>query len=143
MDIDEYNRWFNQAIHTLKSAYRDYKDGDYSWSCFKAQQAAEYAIKALLKAFGISIVGHSLVKLANDLDNAGINKPDDYNKWARKLDRDYIQPRYPDAYPSGSPYEYYDENDAKISLEYAQNILNYVEEYINECSNDNKGEEKE
>ncbi|WP_269212248.1 HEPN domain-containing protein [Thermoanaerobacterium thermosaccharolyticum] len=59
-----------------------------------------------------------------------------------KLDRDYIQPRYPDAYPSGSPYEYYDENDAKISLEYAQNILNYVEEYINECSNDNKGDKK-
>jgi hypothetical protein len=38
--------------------------------------------------------------------------------------------------------KYYDENDAKISLEYAQNILNYVEEYINECSNDNKGKEK-
>lgn len=143
MDMEEYSRWYNQAEHTLISSYRDIKDGDYSWACFKAQQAAELGIKALLKAFGISVVGHSLVKLSYELDKAGIEKPEDYMKWARKLDRDYIQPRYPDAYPQGSPYEYYDEEDAKLSIEYAQKILAFVEGYVNEhCNGDKKGKEE-
>lgn len=143
MDMDEYFRWHNQAEHTLRSSYRDLKEGDYSWACFKAQQAAEFGLKALLKAFGISAVGHSLVKLSNELDKAGIERPEDYMKWARKLDRDYIQPRYPDAYPQGSPYEYYDEEDARLSIEYAQKILAFVEGYINEFGNGDKKGKKE
>lgn len=130
MDLDEFNRWYGQAMHTVNSAYRDFKDGDYSWACFKAQQAAEFAIKALLKAFGVTVTGHSLVRMENELAAAGIGLPTDYKKWARKLDRDYILSRCPDAYPSGSPFEYYDMDDAKTSIQYAQYILNFVEESL-------------
>jgi len=41
-----------QAEHTLRSIEADLGFGSYSWACFKAQQAAELAIKAMLRAMG-------------------------------------------------------------------------------------------
>lgn len=46
LDISEFERWFNQAIHTHKSAQRDHENGDFDWTCFKFQQSAEFALKA-------------------------------------------------------------------------------------------------
>ncbi len=56
-DNDEFERWMAQASDTLNSARQDYSSKSYNWSCFKAQQAAEYAVKALLKGLGISAYG--------------------------------------------------------------------------------------
>jgi len=46
--MDECIRWLKQARHTLSSAERDMFAGDYAWSCFKAQQSAEFALEALV-----------------------------------------------------------------------------------------------
>ncbi|HIC93237.1 MAG TPA: HEPN domain-containing protein [Anaerolineae bacterium] len=61
-DQDEFFRWMRQAEHTLTSAQRDAAEGDYSWACFKAQQAAEYAAKALLRGLGLPAFGHSILR---------------------------------------------------------------------------------
>ncbi len=89
-DRDEFERWMAQASDTLKSARQDYSIKSYNWCCFKAQQAAEYAVKALLKGLGISAYGHSIVKLLKDLNTYGldINKP---TSCARTLDRHYVR----------------------------------------------------
>jgi len=51
-DKDEYERWLRQAKDTLESAEEDLKNHRFNWSCFKAQQAAEYAVKGLLYGLG-------------------------------------------------------------------------------------------
>lgn len=66
-DTEEYERWLGQAENTLKSAEHDSKAGDYNWACFKCQQAAEYAIKGMLRGLGKPAAGHSLLKLLEEL----------------------------------------------------------------------------
>jgi len=53
-DQEEYRRWMKQAEATLSSAKRDKDYGDYNWCCFKAQQAAEFAVKGLLYGVGFT-----------------------------------------------------------------------------------------
>ncbi|MCS7131019.1 MAG: HEPN domain-containing protein, partial [Archaeoglobaceae archaeon] len=60
---EEFERWMKQAEQTLKSSERDKNAKDYSWACFKAHQAAEFAIKGLLYGLGIMTYGHSLKRL--------------------------------------------------------------------------------
>lgn len=123
LDMDEYRRWLSQADYTYGSAIKDYNGGDYSWCCFKCQQAAEYALKAVLKACGISVSGHSLLKLITEMGDRDFEISDEMFIMARELDRHYIPARYPDVYPDGSPYEYYDEPTAKKALSAAEYII--------------------
>ncbi len=126
-DRDEFDRWLEQARHTLSSAERDLQAGDYAWSCFKSQQAGEYAAKAVLRGYGRLAAGHSILRLLDDLKNGGIAVNTACVGHARLLDRHYIPPRYPDAYPSGSPFEFYDEETARQALEAARSLLTWLE----------------
>ena len=91
-DNDEFDRWMAQASDTLISARADYSNKSYNWCCFKAQQAAEYAVKALLKGLGISAYGHSIFKLLKDLKSYDliVNM---ITSSARILDRHYVPAR--------------------------------------------------
>jgi len=73
---------------------------------FKAQQAAAYAVKALLKGPGVSAYGHSIVKLLKDLETCSIDVHT-LTSYARTLDRHYVPARYPDAFTEGSTFEFY------------------------------------
>ena len=53
----EYERWMKQAEKTLHSDFRDLEGEDYEWASFKAQQAAELAVKALLRGMGLPQLG--------------------------------------------------------------------------------------
>ncbi|MFA4955971.1 MAG: HEPN domain-containing protein [Candidatus Methanoperedens sp.] len=124
LDNDEFERWMAQASDTLNSARHDYSYKSYNWCCFKAQQAAEYAVKALLKGLGISAYGHSIVKLLKDLETYSL----DVHKlvfYARILDRHYVPARYPDAFTEGSPFEFYDEKTAQEALDCAEKISDF------------------
>ncbi len=123
-DRDEFERWMAQASDTLKSARQDYSIKSYNWCCFKAQQAAEYAVKALLKGLGISAFGHSIVKLFKDLETYGMDIQN-LTSCARILDRHYVPARYPDAFTEGSPFEFYDENTAHEALGCAEKICDF------------------
>jgi len=129
-DKEEFLRWFKHAEYTLRSAVRDKDSGDYSWACFKAQQAAELAVKALLYGLGIMAYGHSIKKLL-DILSKEVQVPENLLRNARLLDRHYIPPRYPDAYIEGSPYEYYDRIDAEEAIKAAEEILTFVRESAN------------
>jgi len=130
-DSEEYKRWMDQAEYTLKSAESDMRAGFYSWACFKAQQAGEYAVKALLYGMGIMAYGHSIKKLLDVLSQR-IDVPSELFNRARLLDRHYIPPRYPDAYIEGSPYEYYGENDAREAINSAREIVEFIRRLANE-----------
>ncbi len=71
----EYERWMKQAEKTLRSALRDLEGGDYEWASFKAQQAAELAVKALLRGMGFAPIGHSITRLLRNLRDEGVEVP--------------------------------------------------------------------
>ncbi|WP_456365424.1 HEPN domain-containing protein [Thermococcus sp.] len=91
----EYDRWMRQAEKNLRSALRDLEGEDYEWASFKAQQAAELAVKALLRAMGFAPIGHSITRLLRALRDEGVEVPRDLFHRAVELDRNYIAPRYP------------------------------------------------
>ena len=127
LDIDEYHRWLGQAEHTLASAQRDTAEGDFDWACFKAQQAGEYALKALLRGLGRPAYGHSLTRLLTQLGEAGLELDPEITRAGQLLDRHYIPTRYPDAYAEGSPHEFYDDHTAKEAQDAAARIVGWVQ----------------
>lgn len=126
-DAEEYGRWLAQARHTQASALRDLAAGDHAWSCFKSQQAGEYGLKALLRGVGRPAHGHSLVRLIRELQEAGLETPRGVMEAAQTLDRHYVPTRYPDAYPEGSPHEYYNEKVAREAASEADKVIAWVQ----------------
>jgi HEPN domain-containing protein len=127
-DEEEFLRWMKQAEHTLTSAQRDATEGDYGWACFKAQQAAEYATKALLRGLGLPAFGHSVLGLVGEMEKQGLSIAEEVRQCARTLDRHYIPPHYANAYPAGSPFEYYDRETAEKAIACAEAVLRAVQE---------------
>ena len=125
-DNEEFERWFKEAIFTFESVLHDKEFKFYNWACFKFQQAGEFAIKALLKAYGKNALGHSLLKLFEEIETLGIHIPSELKSCARTLDMYYIGTRYPYAYPDGSPHEFFDENSANIATACSQKIIDFV-----------------
>lgn len=131
IDAPEFQRWFNQAVHTYSSAKKDYEDEDFGWACFKCQQAAECALKALLRGAGKLGIGHSLLKLTQEIEALDIDV-DEIRKCSLTLEKFYIPTRYPDAYPEGSPFEFYDAEEAEKALDSCQTIIEFVKEKYHE-----------
>ncbi|MCX7912969.1 MAG: HEPN domain-containing protein [Thermodesulfovibrionales bacterium] len=126
IDEKEFFRWFKQAEHNLRSAKSDAKDGSFDWACFKAQQAAEIAIKGLIVSLGKIVKGHSIFDLLKNLELFGFAITGDLLKCARKLDKFYIPTRYPDAIGLGSPFESFDSEDFEVALRCSETILLFV-----------------
>lgn len=121
-DKIEFDRWIKQAEKTLESAKSDKEAGYYNWSCFKSQQAGEYAIKALLYGLGIMAYGHSITNLLGKL---GKKIPEEIVRNSKLLDRHYIPPRYPNSHPEGAPFEFYDLETAEEALNAANSIIEF------------------
>ncbi|AFK22279.1 HEPN domain-containing protein [Pyrococcus sp. ST04] len=125
-ESSEYERWIKQAERTLQSAERDLQHKDYEWASFKAQQASELAMKAITRALGIILTGHSITKLLKALEEKGIKVPPELYDMAMELDRNYITSRYPLAYSEGSPYEYYSEEIARKLINYSRELIEFA-----------------
>ena len=126
LDEEEFKRWFNTALGTVRSAEGDLERGDYNWACFKAHQSAEFAVKALLRRLGLGAYGHSVSALltAAPLQLKALN----VLQQAKTLDKYYVPTRYPNAWAEGSPADYYTREDAMQAIEYARSIIRWVEE---------------
>ncbi len=123
LDEDEFERWLASAISTLKSAMSDKSAGFYNWACFKAQQSAEYAVKAFLKGIGSDSFGHSVSLL---LKKADFNKK--LINIAKTVDKYYIPTRYTDAWAEGSPEDYYTIDNANEAIECSESIIKEIED---------------
>lgn len=125
-NIDEADRWIKQGERDLAAAKELSGAELYETACFHSQQAAEKMLNGLLYGRGYrSIVTHSVRELFNSVNKEFDNvKP--LLRECMELDKEYIPPRYPDAFPSGSPYEYYNKEDAEKCINYAELILKEV-----------------
>ena len=122
-DWDAYRRRMAQAANTLASARVDADHDLHNWCCFKAQQAGEYAVKAILHGLGVPAIGHSIVSLSERLREIGVETYEDFMTDARLLDRHYNPPRYPYAYASGSPHDYYDSAASGEALRACERVI--------------------
>ncbi len=116
--------WLRQAERDLEHARRSAELGDYEWSCFAAQQAAEKAVKAVYQRLGIEVWGHSISRMLESL-------PDEYKPGedlidkAKELDRHYMPTRYPNLHPEGAPMDYYTKADAERAIRYAEEVVRF------------------
>ena len=120
-----YQDWIDQARHTIHSAKNDQNCGDTDWACFKAQQGAEFVLKALLHGLGLPAFGHSITQLITDVHDSVPSLNFD-KSCAIYLDKLYIPTRYPDAFPAGAPHTFYIADDAKKAIDCAEVILGKV-----------------
>ena len=128
VDWSEYERWIRQAKYTLRLIDADLEYGGYSWACFKAQQAAEYALKAILRCIGRPAFGHDLRSLCLEAREVCGDVPRDVWRCILLLDKMYIPTRYPDAFSSGAPFEHYDREEAEEAKSCAEKVIAWVED---------------
>jgi len=118
-----------QAGKDLEHARRSIEGGDYEWACFAAHQAAEKAIKALYQRIGADAWGRSITALLQSLPSDMCPPPELIDR-ARELDKCYIPTRYPNAYPSGAPMDYYTRAEAERMIENAEEIIGFCKDQL-------------
>ncbi|MCS7110305.1 MAG: HEPN domain-containing protein [Candidatus Caldarchaeum sp.] len=94
---------------------------------FRKPSSAEKALKAVLEHFGHPRTGHDLVELVNEVNKltpVTWEVKDD----SRVLNRYYITPRYPNAFPGGAPSDMFDRTDAEDALRRAERIVAFAGE---------------
>jgi len=118
--------WFRRAREFLEEAENTFSRGRYWLTCFHAQQAAEFILKAvLLDKTGTYIFTYSLSELLDAISALSIKIPDDVRVYADALEQHYTRARYP-----GVKIRDYCEEDAERCLRYAKRILSFAEEII-------------
>ena len=122
---NRWRDWFRQAERDLEHAGASASAGRHEWACFAAHQAAEKAVKALHLKLGQEGWGHVVARLLADLP-AAMSVPDDVIERGRVLDNFYLPTRYPNAHPSGSPFEHYGPLQSGEAIGHAGQILEFV-----------------
>ncbi len=119
-------RWMAKAGRFEEEARDNLRSGRYDLACFSAQQASELRLKGLL----ITITGakpytHLLTELAEALQAAGIDVPEEVKRCCISLEEHYLQARYPDARMNE-----YRRDEAEEALKCMEVIGRFVEEVL-------------
>ncbi len=122
--------WLKQSKRDLEKAELDLKNSFFEWACFTAQQSAEKAVKALYQKLNMSVKGHSIVKMLEELQNSALGISEDLTHSARILDRYYTVSRYPNGFPEGSPLDFFDEKIAREALDAANKIVRFCDDKV-------------
>lgn len=121
--------WLEQAKGDLEHARKSIGMGDFDWACFAAQQAAEKAAKALHLHQGTIIWGHSVLDLLEAFPPSS-PASEELKDVARRLDKYYIAPRYPDVHPAGPSRRYYTDADARQAVAGAEKVVDWCDQNL-------------
>jgi HEPN domain-containing protein len=128
-------RWVVQAEKDLDAARYNWKGSLFNIACFLAQQSAEKMLKAFLIRHGDNTIwGHSVADLVDDCSHID-GGFEELFRIAGSLDKYYIPTRYPDGLPGGIPSNAYIEEDAKMAIKMAEEVITFVkskENFFNE-----------
>ncbi len=134
MTRDDAERWLAEAEADVATAAVLLTSGRYNPCAFYSQQAAEKALKALIYLIDADPWGHSVLALVDDLERRGWTVDPELRAAARRLDHHYIAARYPDAFPAGTPTDFYDEDLATTAHTDARAVVAYARRQIKEAS---------
>lgn len=121
--------WLRQAEADLRHARNSLTLGDYEWSCFSAQQAAEKAVKALFQVLHLDAWGHTVSLLLANLPEQ-VAVPKGMIDKAKVLDKHYIPARYPNGFDMGAPTDFYTLGEAEVAVEIAGEIIEFCKGYL-------------
>ncbi|MEM0053769.1 MAG: HEPN domain-containing protein [Nitrososphaeria archaeon] len=120
------NEWIEKAEVFIKDAERHLNDKEFWLSCFEAQQAAEFYLKALiLSKTGVYPFTHDLAELLDAIAEIGVNVPSEMYVYADSLTAHYTISRCP-----GKKFINYNYGLAKRCIEYARKIIEWVKESV-------------
>jgi HEPN domain-containing protein len=108
--------WWRQAAADLRASSVLAEAGEWSHSCFQAQQAAEKSLKALLAAL---------------LRELGGEAPQKWAAQARALDKLYAPTRYPDALGDAAPMDVFGPEDAERAMQAAKAFWDWAATELN------------
>lgn len=121
-----YLKWYAKAKRFLEVAKRDLEDGYYDFAAFNSQQAAEFALKALLiRRTGYRPYTHSIAELLNATSE--VLEVSQEVRECESIEEHYLQARYPEA-----RLRDYSREEAESAVECAEVILGYVERLLEE-----------
>lgn len=116
-----------QAFWDLDTARILHRERRFNAAAFYAHQAAEKACKAPFYYVHEAPWSHSVRELLlRYFRRLHENPPEDLMTYVRELDRHYIPSRYPNAHPSGTSHEAYDEETSKRALEACEKLISFV-----------------
>lgn len=125
LDGREHDRYVRAADEQRDDARTLAEHGSYNSAVLHLKQAAQLALKGLLRAAGLAshTRTHGLRGLAERCrDDLGMDvSTEDLGDLAR-LERDYQPARYPDALPAGTPRSAYDVKDYERAVATVQTI---------------------
>ncbi len=120
----EWQLWFKFAEQDLAACEKLLEGKLYANACFHAQQAVEKALKGLLLHRGRTVPKtHGLPELYVLLNEPALAS---YRDAIDVLNKYYIPTRYPDLIEGDEPSWFLDENEARIALAQAQEIIETV-----------------
>ncbi|WP_398325600.1 HEPN domain-containing protein [Vulcanococcus sp.] len=102
--------WWRQAAADLRASGVLAQAGEWSHSCFQAQQAAEKSLKALLAVRDQDLRSHSLQARLRELSSEASLQ---WASQARTLDKLYAPTRYPDALGDAASMDVFGPEDAE------------------------------
>jgi HEPN domain-containing protein len=121
--------WLKQAEWDLQAAEDSAAKGHHEWAAFQAQQCAEKAVKALVQYLHGAVRGHAILEVLRQLPPSS-EVPERLLAAARELDKVYLTARYPNAFASGTPSDYFDEKSSRELIAYAREILAWCRSQI-------------
>lgn len=121
--------WLRQAEADLRHAINSFNAGDFEWSCFAAQQAAEKAVKALFQKLHLDAWGHTVSILLANLP-AEIAVPGKLIEQAKVIDKHYIPARYPNGFEIGAPTDFYTAGEADTAIKIAGEIIEFCKSHL-------------
>lgn len=124
MDEREFKKWFEEAGSTIKAIDSDLRDGNFNWACFKAQQASEFALKAILWGCGKPAFGHSL-GLLEKLESFW-KIPEKIREYGARLDKFYVPTRYANQWLEKPPHAFFTKKEAEEAKKMSKDMLNFI-----------------
>jgi len=121
-------RWINAGKSDLAAAQNLFEDSYFHLCAFHTQQAVEKSLKGWLRLLGHVPWGHNCFDLLTQINGLlpTLITTSELFDAARRLDGHYIPSRYPDAFPTGIPADYYHEAEASQALEDARDIVAFM-----------------
>lgn len=130
---EESSWWLRTAETDLRTARLLTAEGIHSNAAFHLQQAAEKALKALLREHGEREATHSGLGLMHALRRLGEQIPEGLDGDLRRLDRCYIDSRYPNGV-GGAPEDFYDAAQVEELTACCERVMAFVRSRVDSGS---------
>jgi len=112
------------ANRDLEAARLLAEGGLFELASFHCHQAAEKSLKALFVEQGVTERTHSGLELLSRLRQEGLVVSDELFHQVRKLDRSYIDSRYPTGV--AAPEHLYDQKTSEELYQWAESVMAFV-----------------